>query len=191
MLVPFSMKISSNRYIVLSIVILLIGAAWIWVSASPSDTSTAGQAPAPQVGFYAPDLKLPTMNGEAISLENLRGQPVMINFWASWCPPCRSEMPAMQNVFDEYKDQGLLLLGINAANQDNRTDAVDFIEQNRLTFPVLFDTGGQAAYDYQVRSLPTTFFIDQEGKVQDIIVGGPISETLLRIRVEQLMHEVP
>lgn len=185
------MKISSNRYLVLSLVILLIGAAWMWVSASPSDTTTAGKIPAPQVGFHAPDLNLPALGGEAISLESLSGQPVVINFWASWCPPCRSEMPAMQKVYDDYKDQGLVLLGINAANQDNRTDAVDFIKKNKLTFPILFDTGGQASFDYKVRSLPTTFFIDRQGKVQDVIVGGPISEALLRIRVEQLMQEAP
>ena len=191
MLVLFSMKISSNRYIVLSIVILLTGAAWMWVSATPSTSNTAGQVPAPQVGFLAPDFNLPTLAGEAISMESLRGQPVVINFWASWCPPCRSEMPAIQNVHDEYKDQGLVLLGINAANQDSRTDAVDFIEQYGLTFPTLFDAGGQAALDYQVRSLPTTFFIDREGRIQDIIIGGPVSEALLRIRVEQLMQEAP
>lgn len=185
------MKISSYLFTALSLVLLLIGGAWIWASATPADTVTAGQVPAPQVGFLAPDFNLPAYGGGVLSLGDLAGQPVVINFWASWCPPCRSEMPAMQRVHEAFQDQGLVILGINAANQDQMADAVNFVEENRLTFPIIFDTGGRAALNYQVRSLPTTFFVDREGKIQEIIVGGPISEALLRIRAEQLLRQEP
>jgi len=183
------MKISLYRYLALSLAILLIGAAWIWVSASPAESMTGGQVPAPQVGFLAPGFNLPALGGGTISTDGLLGQPLVINFWASWCPPCRSEMPALQRVYDEYQDQGLVLLGINATNQDSISAATEFAEEYGLTFPNVFDTGGRATNDYQVRSLPTTFFVDREGIIQEIIVGGPISEALLRIRVEQLLRE--
>lgn len=185
------MKISSYYYIAISLFLLLIGAAWIWASAYPADTMTANQIPAPQEGFLAPDFKLPAHGGGIISLGDLLGQPLVINFWASWCPPCRSEMPAMQRVHEEFQDQGLVILGINAANQDRMIDAIDFAEQNDLTFPIIFDTGGRTSLDYKVRSLPTTFFVDRKGRIQEIIVGGPISEALLRIRAEQLLREEP
>jgi thiol-disulfide isomerase/thioredoxin len=185
------MKKSSLQYVILSFVLLLIGAVWIWISASPAGAVIAGQNPAPQAGFLAPDFNLPAYGGGVLSQRDLIGRPVVINFWASWCPPCRSEMPAMQRVHEEYQDQGLVILGINAANQDQMADAIDFAEQNGLTFPIIFDTGGRATLDYQVRSLPTTFFIDRKGLIQEIIVGGPISEALLRIRAEQLLREKP
>lgn len=185
------MRISLHRYFALSLAILLIGAAWIWFSASPAETMTAGGVPAPQVGFLTPGFNLPALGGGTISTDSLLGQPLVLNFWASWCPPCRSEMPAMQRVYAEYQDQGLVFLGINATNQDSISAATEFVEEFGLTFPNVFDTGGRATNDYQVRSLPTTFFVDRQGRIQEIIVGGPISEALLRIRVEQLLQEEP
>jgi peroxiredoxin len=100
-------------------------------------------------------------------------------------------MPAMQRVYEDYMEQDLVIIGINATNQDQMADAINFADQNNLTFPIVFDTGGRASHDYQVRSLPTTFFIDRQGIIQELIVGGPVSEALLRIRVEQLMREKP
>jgi peroxiredoxin len=185
------MRISPKSYYVFSFVILLIGAAWIWVSAASQSDTLVSRIPAPQEGFLAPEFNLPAFGGGTISLGELQGQPVVINFWASWCPPCRSEMPALQRVHEEFKDEGLVILGINAANQDRMSDAIDFAKQKNLTFPIVFDTGGRASNDYEVRSLPTTFFVDGQGRIQEIIVGGPISEALLRIRAEQLLSEEP
>lgn len=161
------------------------------MSAAPQGNTLVSQIPAPQEGFLAPDIHLPAYGGGTLSLEELQGHPVVINFWASWCPPCRSEMPAMQRVYEEFKDQGLVILSINAANQDRMADAIEFAEQYGLTFPIVFDTGGRTTNDYKVRSLPTTFFVDRRGRIQEIIVGGPISEALLRIRAEQLLNEEP
>lgn len=180
-----------QRFIVISSLILLIGAGWIWLNRDTGNFSTGGSIPAPQQGFLAPNFLLPARGGGTISLEELRGQPVVINFWTSWCPPCQAEMPAMQRVHDEYQEQGLVIIGINATNQDSMADAKTFLDQNNLSFPVAFDTGGRASYDYQVRSLPTTFFIDRQGMIREIIVGGPMAEALLRIRVEEIMREKP
>ena len=185
------MTIYPQRFLILSFIILLIGAAWVWISREPTNLTTAGQIPAPQRGFLAPDFNLPAKGGGAISLIALRGQPVVLNFWTSWCPPCQAEMPAMQRVYEEYQEQDLVIIGINATNQDSMADAINFTDQKNLTFPIVFDTGGRASHDYQLRSLPTTFFVDRKGIIQELIVGGPISEALLRIRVEQLLREEP
>jgi len=105
-------KITIASWSVFSILVLTIGAAWIWSSAAPFSNTTQGYIPAPQEGFLAPDFRLETFGGDRYTLSDLRGKPVLINFWASWCPPCRSEMPAIQNVFDEFQDQGFVVLAV-------------------------------------------------------------------------------
>ena len=173
---------------IITALVLLAGLAWIWLSRSPQDGTTAGKIPAPQKGFLAPDFTLPDSSGTEITLSELRGRPVLLNIWASWCPACRAEMPAMQRTYQDYSDQGFTILAVNAADQDNMDDAISFVEGNQLTFPILFDTDGRVSRLYQVRAMPTSFFIDSDGIIQEVVVGGPMSEALLRIRVEQLIE---
>lgn len=170
-------------------VILVLGAGWIWVSAAPASNTTSGQVPAPQTGFLAPDFTLEDQEGNTHTLSELRGQPVLINFWASWCPPCRAEMPAMQRAFEAYQEQGFLILAVNATNQDSVADAARFVAQRNLSFPILLDKNGSASRLYEVRSLPTSFFIGRDGIIQEVVVGGPLAEALLRVRAEQLLEE--
>lgn len=146
-----------------------------------------GGIPVPRQGFLAPDFGLPNSQGEIVRLSSLRGQPVIINLWASWCTPCRAEMPAIQKVYEQYKDQGLVVLGVNATNQDNPQNAVQFVEDMGLTFPILFDMDGEVSQQYLLSALPTTFFVDGSGTIQEVVVGGPMAEALLKIRVEQLI----
>jgi peroxiredoxin len=176
-----------NRPALGSALILLLGLAWIWLSRAPAGSTTQGQIPAPQKGFMAPDFSLPDASGQTVRLSDLRGRPVIVNLWASWCIPCRSEMPALERVHRDYHAQGLALLGVNATNQDSRAAALDFVQAEGLTFTVLFDDDGAASSRYALRALPTTFFIDAAGIIRDVVVGGPMSEALLRIRVEQLI----
>jgi len=174
-----------------SILVLTIGAAWIWLSTAPMGSTTQGDIPAPQEGFLAPDFRLETFDKEGYTLSELRGKPVLINFWASWCPPCRSEMPAIQKVYDEFQDQGFFVLAVNSTHQDNLGDAITFAQIRKLTFPILLDRDGSVGDLYEVRALPTTFFVDSQGIIQEVVVGGPMSEALLQIRVEQLMEQSP
>jgi peroxiredoxin len=178
-----------KRWNIISIVILLIGAAWIWVSVSPVDSTTSGKIPAPHTGFLAPDISLIDTNGKEVTLSDLRGTPIMLNFWASWCSPCRAEMPAMQNAYELYKEKGFIILAVNATNQDNQNAVIKFISDHGLTFPVLLDTYGQASNDYQIHSLPTSFFIDQNGIITDVVIGGPLAEALLNIRINELLEQ--
>jgi len=174
-----------------SLIILLISAAWIWISAPPIGSTPSGKIPAPHTGFQAPDFSLLDNNGEEITLSSFRGTPVMLNFWASWCPPCKAEMPAMQLAYKKYKDRGFTILAINATNQDNLNTAVSFISDNGLTFPVLLDSNGLTTEDYRIRSLPTSFFIDRDGRITDVVIGGPITEALLNIRINELLEGNP
>ncbi len=117
------------------IVILLLGLAWIFVSADRSGTSTSGLIPAPQQGFLAPDFELQTATGETVKLSDLRGQAVLVNLWATWCPPCRAEMPAIEKIYNEYKDDGLVVLGVNMTYQDTAADIAPFVDEYGLNFP--------------------------------------------------------
>jgi peroxiredoxin len=172
---------------VLYAAILLSGLAWIFIGADRAGTSTAGEIPAPREGFLAPDFTLETTKGEPVTLSDLRGQAVLINLWATWCPPCRAEMPAINKLFNEYKNQGFLVLAINMTYQDNSSAVEPFVQENGLTFPILIEDTGKVADKYELRSLPTSFFIDRSGVIQEVVIGGPMSEALLRTRIESIL----
>ena len=176
----------TQRRIIYS-VILLLGLAWILFSADKSGTSTAGEIPAPQKGFLAPDFELRTPTGEMISLSDLRGQAVLVNLWATWCPPCRAEMKSIEKVYSEYKDQGFVVLTVNMTYQDNPPAVMPFVTERGLTFPILLDETGVVAYAYQLRSLPSSFFINRAGIINEIVIGGPMAEALLRTRVVEIL----
>jgi len=167
---------------------LVAGLAWIFVSADRTGTSTAGEIPAPREGFLAPDFSLKTPEGESIALSDLRGQAVLVNLWATWCPPCRAEMPAMQKLYDEYKDQGFEVLAVNMTYQDNPLAVLPFTKENNLNFPILLEETGDVATRYELRSLPSSFFIDRDGFIQEVVIGGPMSEALLRTRIESILQ---
>ena len=175
---------------ILPVFLLLLGLAWAWFSRPDPSSVTGGMIPAPQAGFLAPDLTLETTAGETINLAALRGQPVIVNFWASWCPPCRAEMPALQAVYDDYQDR-VVILAVNATNQDTLPDALAFQAGSGLTFPILLDTDGTAQRAYAITSLPTTYFIDAGGIISELVIGGPMTEAGLRARIESLLEENP
>lgn len=181
---------SRKRWYQFSLFILLLGALWIWYSRAPSLAASTEAKAIPRAGFYAPDFSLQTLQGETIQLSDLRGRAVVINLWASWCPPCKEEMPALQRVHEEYSPIGVTILAVNATNQDDQKAAEQFVQANGLSFPVLLDTDGKVSRLYELRSLPTTFFIDPGGVIQEVVVGGPMAEALLRVRVERLLGDL-
>jgi peroxiredoxin len=98
-------------------------------------------------------------------------------------------MPAMQKTYDRYAGEGFTILAVNTAFQDDKTSALDFVAQHRLTFPILFDEDGSVSQAYQVRSMPTSFFIDRQGIIRRVVVGGPMAAGLLQAEVERLLKE--
>lgn len=168
---------------------IMLALAWIWVSRAPANNTTAGKIPAPQTGFLAPDFELNNLSGKSISLDSLQGKVILINIWATWCPPCRAEMPAMQKVYEEYHGQGFEILAINSTIQDSLAKVQPFTGEYGLTFPVLLDEKGEVTRLYGVVSLPSSFFIGKDGIIREIVIGGPMDEALLRARVENLLKE--
>ena len=166
---------------------VVIGVSWIAFSRVPQskgETESIAQA-LPQKGYLAPTLEGVTLSGSPISLEDIQGKVVLVNFWATWCPPCRLEMPAMQALYARYQDQGFEILAVNLQEQDDQMSA--FVDEMGLTFPVIVDRAGDLSSAYKVTSLPTTFIVDREGIIRDRIVGGPLAEALLEAKISPLL----
>lgn len=172
-----------------TILILILGGVWIWFTrVDPAEAST-DPISAPQMGFIAPDFTLPTFEGRTVTLSHYQGSPILINFWASWCPPCRAEMPDLQVIYDRYKKQGVTILAVNATNKDNPSEVGRFVKEFNLTFPILMDTSGAVGDMYHLRSLPTTFFIDRDGLIQHMIIGGPLRIPTLEKHLQPLLED--
>lgn len=180
----------NNHLITLSIAVLILAAGWTIISAPDSSETTGGLTPAPREGFLAPDFSLSTLTGETIQLRELSDKVVILNLWATWCPPCRAEMPALQQVAEDYAERDLVVLAINMTTQDNLNDVKAFVQDFQITTPVLLDVDGSVSDKYQARALPTTFFIGQGNIINKVVIGGPLSESLLRVEVEKLLEEV-
>jgi len=179
----------NRNWTLLSILVLAVGLGWMVFLPPLAEAATGGRIPAPREGFLAPDFTLQNAQGQTVRLSDLRGNPVLVNMWASWCPPCQAEMPDMQKVYEMYAPQGFTILAINTAYQDQKSSALDFVAQRGLTFPVLFDLDGSVSSQYMVRAMPTSFFIDRQGIIRRVVTGGPMSEGLLRAEIEQLLRE--
>jgi DsbE subfamily thiol:disulfide oxidoreductase len=124
----------------------------------------------PRIGKPAPEFQLNTLDGQPVSLSDLKGKPVLINFWASWCRPCCEEMPYLQQIYDEWQERGLMLLAINIG--DNLSQVAEFMQSQGLSLPVLLDTEGKVAEQYGIRGIPTSFFIDKDGIIKEMRVGA-------------------
>jgi peroxiredoxin len=183
------MFLSKRIYTISSIGLLLLSLIWIFISSTPAAPQTAVTLSQPRKGFYAPDFELTTLTGETVRLSALRGKPVILNFWASWCIPCQAEMPALQKVYAEYKDQGLQVVAVNMTFQDQQDQAAAFVDKNGLTFPIPLDMKGDAGRSYLIQALPSSFFIGSNGIIIDTIIGGPIDEAVFRSQAEFLMKE--
>ncbi len=137
----------------------------------------------PTQNVEVPDFTLETVDGETVTLSDYRGQPVVINFWATWCAPCREEMPLLQETYDAHRDEGLVVIGINV--RETPEEVKRFLDEVRVEFPVLLDSEAAVVNRYLVTSLPLTFFVDREGRLRTVVVGGMtkavLDERLARI----------
>jgi len=123
------------------------------------------------VGRVAPDFTLTDMAGQQVTLSQFRGKVVILNFWATWCPPCREEMPSMERLYRDFESQGLVMLAVNI--DENGRDAVaKFLKKTPHSFPVLLDSENVAQNTYGVFRFPESFIIDRNGVVVDKIIGG-------------------
>lgn len=129
-------------------------------------------AAAPQgvnTGNVARDFTLETVEGNSISLKDYRGQVVLINFWATWCPPCRAEIPDLQSTYLERREDGFVVLGVNV--EESRAVVQQFMDEVEMTYPVLLDEGGEVLQTYRANGLPMSVIVDPEGVIQVRHVG--------------------
>lgn len=132
------------------------------------------------------DFSASTLDGQPVQLSDYRGQVVMLNFWATWCPPCRAEMPAMQAALDRYADQGLVVLAVN--QREDPAVVAAFMRERQLTFPALLDANGSVGAAYQASALPSSFFIGRDGMVR-AVYRGPLSRGVLESTIAGLVAE--
>lgn len=138
------------------------------------NTATATAQPV-RVGAPAPEIDLPALDGGRVLLSGLRGHPVVISFWGTWCPPCRSEFPELVRAFETHGPAGLEIIGVNGRDQERRTkDVQKFVDEFGVTFHIALDQRGKARRTYGLIGLPTTVFVDSGGVVQRVHIG-PLS----------------
>lgn len=168
--------------------VLMVGILVATLGVLPFDGWSMGSR-VPAVGMPAEDFRLTDLEGKPQSLSQYRGKIVLLNFWATWCKPCTTEMPAMQASFDKLRDKGFVVLAINELEDDAKVR--EHIKQYGHTFPVLMDRDNKVANQFGVFGLPVSVFIDQEGCVQGYIKGGLLTEQKIDDVVTKIQKQEP
>ena len=163
--------------------LLVLGVSRHDRSAAVSDALARGETPA------VPVITMPGFTGPPLSLQQLRGHPVVLNFWASWCVPCRSEAPKLESVWREFRPRGLVVVGVDT--QDLMTPARAFLAEYKLTFPAVRDPDGSVARRFGATGVPETFFISADGRVLGKFPGEQEDLATWRAAVEALLKGLP
>ncbi len=171
--------------ILLAVVLILAGVGVLFWMGQQSAT---GQANTPATGILpgqpAPNFTLTTLQGEPVKLSDYAGKVVMVNMWATWCPPCKAELPTIDAYYQEHSNDGFVVLAVNS--QEAQSTVNTYISSTGFTFPVLLDSRGDVMDLYNVRALPTSFIIDRDGTVRHIHTGE-VSRQQLAQYVEPLL----
>lgn len=165
-------------------IVLIAGLTWTWIS-RPNATNGSDQATPAEA--MAPALDLPMLDGGQVNLAQLRGKVVVLNFWATWCPPCRAEMAELNATHHALSERGLMVLGVNQAQ--DQTTVQQFIAEQQLSFPIALDQRAEVSQRYRVIALPTTFIIDRAGRIREVIHGGALTRPLIESKVNALLSE--
>jgi peroxiredoxin len=159
-------KPSGARRLVVMVVgfaILALAFGVVWMQSAKYELLT--------VGMPAPDFTLPDMAGKNQKLSDYRGKVVFLNFWATWCKPCKEEMPSMQALWDNLKQEEFIMLAISMDRVTTKKDIPPFVENMKLTFPILTDSWGQTDSRYKLMGVPETYIIDQNGVLREKVIG--------------------
>lgn len=177
-------------WLVLIGLVIVLGGVWIVFSQAmrpaglPNAGAATGLEPAPLVGHPAPDFELKTLAGTTLQLSDYKGQPVLVNFWATWCGPCRAEFPDFQQAFTDNAAE-LVIIGVNHTTTDQVDLVGDFVAEMGATFPIVLDETGETVKLYRVLGLPTSVFIDRNGVINEIFTG-PINQAYIEAKLGEL-----
>ncbi len=139
-------------------------------AAALSQALSSMKVTVPKARLLAPDFTLPDLKLGSVRLSDYRGKLVLLNFWASFCAPCRREMPALENLWQRYRDRGLVVLALSA-DRDNLKRVENFITEGDYSFPILLDTEGGVRKNYEIRALPTSYLIGRDGRFIGRVIG--------------------
>lgn len=174
-----------KKWIGIAIIVILIGvAAWTALREPAAEYGLTDKGTGLEKGDTPPQFFLETLDGEPMSLEDVKGKKVILNFWATWCGPCREEMP----IFEEYDaaHEDVVVLAVNMTNKDAKLEEISsFVKEYGLTFPVALDQVGDVAKAYQVINIPTTYFLNKDGMIQ-MKIEGALDETMLDLYMENM-----
>ncbi|MBI4000681.1 MAG: redoxin domain-containing protein [Nitrospira defluvii] len=165
----------------------LVLAVWLLVGVAGTVWAMGSRPPA--AGMPASAFSLTDLDGKPHSLEQYRGKIILLNFWATWCKPCTTEMPAMQTAYDQLREKGFVVLAVNELEDEARVR--EHIQSYKHTFPVLLDRENKVANQYGVFGLPVSVFIDQSGVVQEYIKGGLLTESKIHDIVNRIQSAAP
>jgi len=138
----------------------------------------------PLVGKMAPNFTLPQLNGPPVTLSKLRGQVVVINFWASWCTECQTEQAALNQTWQQFQDSGVVVLGVNF--EDSRGAARDYVRSDSVTYPVVEDAASRTALSYGLRGVPETFVVNRSGRIVNRVIG-PVDTAALSNEISAML----
>ena len=188
----------------LAVLALIVGGLWYWQSrgsstsndaygtvALPDGKNPTGESPAPRVGRAGPDFILEEPDGGTLRLSDLQGHPVLLNFWASWCAPCRAETPDLVAAYQQYQAQGLIIVGVNLQEADKKV--LKFTQDFGVTYPVVIDRDGDVKGVWPggpFRGLPASYFIDSTGVVRDSY-PGQLTKDLLAEKLAKILPAGP
>ena len=171
------------KTILVAILALLLVSGLVMAGCASSAPSASAEGT--EVGKLAPDFQLPGLDGQMVSLSDFRGKVVLLNFWATWCGPCRAEMPFLQQVHEERSGEGLVILAVNIG--ESQSEVEEFMESLNLSFLTVLDTSQKVARQYNIRGIPTTFFIDKDGVIQDFKIGSFSSKSEITTRLDKVI----
>jgi peroxiredoxin len=137
-----------------------------------------------KVGSEAPNFSLEQLSGSELALDDLKGKGVILNFWGTWCEPCKAEMPALQKQYEKYKDKGLVVVGVNIGESPITIEP--FIKELGVNFPIVLDRKSEITKLYRIGPIPTTFFISPDGKVEEIFIGE-MKEAYIESKVMKIL----
>jgi len=154
-----------------------------------TDLFTDMDVKTPKVRMQAPTFALPDLNGHEIKLSDFKGKVVLLNFWATWCTPCREEMPGMQTLWERSREKGFVILAV-AADRGSKKQVADFAQELTLTFPILLDPDGKVRNRYEVEMLPMSYLIGRDGRISGRVIGSKAwaSQEAFAL-IEHLLHQ--